>query len=57
MLEFIHLDDSEDSDPNNSMDAFKTAHPLNTVQDRFILKTHSSEDKKKFENLIRRKRN
>ena len=52
MIEFINFE----SEPNQSHgDGFKTRHPLDTVQDRFLLKTKSSEVKSKFEKLIRRK--
>lgn len=35
---------------------FQTKNTLDTLQDRFILKTKDPKDKKKFENLLRRKR-
>lgn len=57
VLDLISWDDQNLSQaPNMDIGQYKTKNKLDTLQDRFILKTKDPNDKKKFENLLRRKR-
>lgn len=56
MLDFINWDEEELKDKSNNS-RYKTDYNLNVNEDRFILKTKNDNDKKKFEKLLRRKRN
>jgi hypothetical protein len=59
IFDFLVVDeeDPQKLDQSSSYSSFETHHSIDTMNDRFILKTKNPEDQKKFEKLIRRKKN